>query len=664
MSGAEFDNTPGSVILKEGAWMDAPVRIENRAQLIYLLTEAAELEHGIMCCYLFAAFSMKVDVKEGVSEEQLGPMRRWRGTILQIALEEMLHMSLACNLLTAVGGAPHLRRPNLPSSPKAYPPSFKLALVPFCRESLDSFVFIERPVDMEQSGAEDTSFQSPDLPQTKLSDIFSSARDYSSQGSLYTGIEDGLQYLTQKYGEDKLFLGPPEAQIAGSYFGFPDLVPVIGLTSAAEALQAIIVQGEGARGVTKDSHYGKFLAIQEEYEQILREDPKFEPGRPVLSNPYSMFPQDVPNTGDVNLIEDPFSIDISNLFDGCYELLIQMLGRLYLPSEERETELTQLSDISLGMMMNVIGPLGQALTTLPAGPSHPGLMAGPSFRFSRDVNTPPHRAPAWALFIERLKELSSYCGFLQANKDMSPVLTRVQRSLTQYADQLKEVTPMQDKKPAISVQRNGPYRITGGVPLVRKSPVMSEHGEPIGWEKGDALTSRQHYLLCRCGQSSNKPFCDGTHTEVGFDGTEAADTGAIAERQKIYEGTKVVVKDDRSICTHAGFCSNRVTTVWKMTRNTDDAQVRAQMMAMIERCPSGALSYSLEADGVDIEPDFPAEIAATPDGPLWVTGRIPLERSDGQPLESRNRMTLCRCGASKTKPLCDGSHKEIGFSTD
>ena len=223
---------------------------------------------------------------------------------------------------------------------------------------------------------------------------------------------------------------------------------------------------------------------------------------------------------------------------------------------------------------------------------------------------------------------------------------------------------MQDKKPAISVQRNGPYRVTGGVPLVRKSPVMSEHGEPIGWEKGDALTSGQHYLLCRCGQSSNKPFCDGTHAKVGFDGTEAADTGAIAERQKIYEGTKVVVKDDRSICTHAGFCSNRVTTVWKMTRKTDDAQVRAQMMAMIERCPSGALSYSLEADGDNVEPDFPAEIGTIPDGPLWVTGRLPVERSDGQPLESRNRMTLCRCGASKTKPLCDGSHKEIGFSTD
>ena len=111
--------------------MEAPVRIENRAQLIYLLTEAAELEHGIMCCYLFSAFSMKRDVKEGITKEQLPFLRRWRGTIMQVAIQEMVHMSLACNLLTAVGGAPHLHRPNLPSRPRAYPSSFSLELAHF-----------------------------------------------------------------------------------------------------------------------------------------------------------------------------------------------------------------------------------------------------------------------------------------------------------------------------------------------------------------------------------------------------------------------------------------------------------------------------------------------------------------------------------------------------
>ena len=419
--------------------MEAPVRIENRAQLIYLLTEAAELEHGIMCCYLFSAFSMKRGVEEGISEEQLSFVRRWRRTILQISIEEMLHMCLACNLLTAVGGAPHLRRPNLPLSPKAYPPSFKLELAPFCRQSLENFIFIERPEDDQEAGAEaGTSLGSPFPTSPKLSDIFSSAREYQNQGRLYQGIEDGLQYLSQKYGEDGLFLGPPKAQIGGAYFILPGLDPVTDLTSAEAALQGIIVQGEGSRGVTKDSHHGRFLAIQEEYEQILKEDPTFEPGRPVLWNPYSMLPNDLGDDIEVNLIEDELGIDVSQVFDGCYELLIQILGRLFAHGEESEDELRLLSDITEGLMVDVIGPLGEALTRLPAGPSHSGLTAGPSFRFSRDINTPPHRDAARELFVERFKELSAYCGFLQADGTLSSVLVNVRASLGQYAEQLKK----------------------------------------------------------------------------------------------------------------------------------------------------------------------------------------------------------------------------------
>ena len=418
--------------------MDAPVRIENRAQLIYLLTEAAELEHGIMCCYLFSAFSMKRGVEEGISEEQLKLVRRWRRTILQVSIEEMLHMCLACNLLTAVGGAPHLRRPNLPISPNAYPPSFKLELAPFCPQSLENFIFIERPEDLEPGAGEGTSLGSPFPAPPKLSDIFSSAREYQNQGRLYRGIEDGLQYLSQKYGEEGLFLGPPEAQIAGAYFNLPGLNPVTDLTSAESALQAIIVQGEGAREVTKDSHHVKFLAIQEEYEQILREEPTFEPGRPVVWNPYSMLPNDIGDDSEVTLIEDPLSVDISNLFDGSYELLIQVLGRLFAHGEEPEDELSKLADITEGLMVDVIGPLGDALTQLPAGSSHSEMTAGPSFRFSRDINTPPHREAARALFIERFKELSAYCGFLQTEGALASVLTRVRTSLGRYAEQLEK----------------------------------------------------------------------------------------------------------------------------------------------------------------------------------------------------------------------------------
>ena len=214
----------------------------------------------------------------------------------------------------------------------------------------------------------------------------------------------------------------------------------------------------------------------------------------------------------------------------------------------------------------------------------------------------------------------------------------------------------------ITVRPNGPYIVRGGIPLVLKTPVMSEHGEPLTWEKNAVLSTQNTYRLCRCGHSKTKPFCDGTHTLVDFDGFESADPGPVADRAKSYDGTKIIVKDDRSLCTHAGFCGNRVTNIWKMVRETADTQVRSQVMAMVERCPSGALSFAVEADGENVEPDLPKEIAVIPDGPLWISGGVPIERRDGKPLETRNRMTLCRCGHSSQKPLCDGTHKKVGFS--
>jgi CDGSH-type Zn-finger protein len=218
----------------------------------------------------------------------------------------------------------------------------------------------------------------------------------------------------------------------------------------------------------------------------------------------------------------------------------------------------------------------------------------------------------------------------------------------------------------IVVQENGPYMVYGGIPLVRKTQVVSEYGEPLTWKKDGTIKTEETYDLCRCGQSSEKPFCDMTHLDVDFDGTETADTRVTAERQVTYAGgTKIIVKRDYALCTESGFCGNRITNIEKMVPDTGDPQVRAQVMAMIERCPSGSYVYSLEEGGPDIEPDLPQQIAVTTEitsdgpiaGPLWVTGNIPIERADGQPFETRNRVTLCCCGRSKIKPLCDGAHR-------
>jgi CDGSH-type Zn-finger protein len=212
--------------------------------------------------------------------------------------------------------------------------------------------------------------------------------------------------------------------------------------------------------------------------------------------------------------------------------------------------------------------------------------------------------------------------------------------------------------PSITAAPNGPLLVAGGVPLYRRRDVQSEHGEPLAWETTEVVETNDRYALCRCGQSSRKPFCDGTHARQGFQADDTA-SGTYDERANELGGTGITVRDDRSICVHAGFCGTRVTNVWKQVAETGESTVRAQVIAMIEHCPSGALTYRFEGD--DVEPLMPQAIAVTADGPLWVTGGIPVSTGDGTTMEVRNRVTLCRCGASANKPLCDGSHKQAGF---
>lgn len=221
----------------------------------------------------------------------------------------------------------------------------------------------------------------------------------------------------------------------------------------------------------------------------------------------------------------------------------------------------------------------------------------------------------------------------------------------------------------ILIIKNGPYKVQGSIPLVHKTQVVSEYGEPLTWQTdGKIDTPEGEYTLCRCGKSATHPFCDRTHRTLPFDGTETADTGPRSNRiRRFPRGTRIIVDKDPSLCMQSGFCGLKDLGFGQLIASSEDTKIRSLVMAMVERCPSGSLSYRIEEDAPDIEPDLPQQIAVVTEitsdgpiaGPLWVTGGISIERSDGQPLETRNRVTLCNCGHSSCKPLCDGTHRQL-----
>src|SRR5262245_333650 len=262
---------------------EAPFVIEHREALIYMLCEAAELEHGIMCQYLFAAFSLKQHKDEGLTDDEVDAVVRWRKVISHVATEEMLHLALVHNLLSAVGAAPHLGRPNLPAPAHHYPAGVNLTLVPFGERALQHFMFLERPEGMALEGAEGLDAPVHDaIPLMAEGDIVPQLQDFATVGHLYRSIEHGLAHLAEKFGERNLFVGPPRAQASTDNFQWPALVSVTDLASAPRALDTILEQGEGARGHWEQAHFGQFVKILDEYRTMLAADADFDPVRPVI----------------------------------------------------------------------------------------------------------------------------------------------------------------------------------------------------------------------------------------------------------------------------------------------------------------------------------------------------------------------------------------------
>lgn len=223
------------------------------------------------------------------------------------------------------------------------------------------------------------------------------------------------------------------------------------------------------------------------------------------------------------------------------------------------------------------------------------------------------------------------------------------------------------KDAKIMITKDGPYIVSGGLPIYKQIIGIGKENEPEKWIKGQRIPSGEPCTLCRCGESKNKPFCDGTHGRAGFNGKETASKKNYDKQARIINGPTLKLKDTSILCAAARFC-HRGGGTWGLTQHSDDPNARELAIEEACSCPSGRLVECDRKTGNVYEKKFAHSISLIEDpqnkvsGPIWLKGGIPVESSDGTTYEVRNRQTLCRCGKSQNKPFCDGSHIDAGFN--
>jgi hypothetical protein len=381
--------------------MSATDLAAGRLRLAELLAEAAELEHSLLCQYLYAAFSLKRSTTEGPNWAQLEMMRGWRTSILLVARQEMEHLGYVCNLLTAIGEPPHLSRPDFPLGPRHYPMAVPCRLERFGPEALKRFILFEIPQQLDAVEQKDLERA---LPRVVIA-------EHQTIGALY----EEIRALFGTLAGPGLFVGPPSAQTAnvqirglrgvqvGSSAPIYDVLvkPVSDLASAQAAVDQIVLEGEGAPGNDENSHFARFCEIAGELAAAQAADPTFDPARPLVSDPDRR-----------GVVSVPATLAVCELFDLAYETMMLLLIRFFAHADETEGELAGIQQVVFfPMMTTVVRPLGEVLTLLPAK-EHSTERAGPAFSFTRAIAQLPHRHSAWTVIGGQLELLGNRAGEL------------------------------------------------------------------------------------------------------------------------------------------------------------------------------------------------------------------------------------------------------------
>jgi rubrerythrin len=370
--------------------------VVRRGQLAELLSEAAQVEHDVLCQYLFAAATLKQHHDEGgVSYGQLEQIRRWKATILEVARQEMAHLGIVTNLLTAIGEAPRFDHPGFPTPTSILPLDQKSRLERFSARTVLRFVCFEMPAELPP---EETAYLETRLPD------FEPARFDAIYG-LYEKIKKLLAEIDPKH----LFIGPPSAQFVSggtavatrgltlsrnaaepiSIYSFT-LPAITDTSSALAAVDQIIEEGEGRGEHSPTSHFSRFLEIDRQLGTMLAEDPGFEPARNVVPDPRT---SKVPGC---TTITNPATVEVSELFDLSYTVLIQLLCQLFASTDESDSDIATLESIAFfPWMTTVIRPLAEILTRLPAFEPEKPERAGASYTLPHRLGFLPHRESAW-----------------------------------------------------------------------------------------------------------------------------------------------------------------------------------------------------------------------------------------------------------------------------
>jgi hypothetical protein len=362
--------------------------VKYRSDLFTLLSEACELEHGLACSYLYSSFSLKQNIDEGITPNELHYTKKWASKIFFIASQEMLHLAQVWNLLNAIGGSPYYFRPNFPQKSKYYPIHLPLKLEPFSYEALKRFILYELPSEINEKEFAKVNFG------------YTSEDDYSYKtvGELYSLIADGFQNINEK----TLFIGNHDLQLGQEEIDFREIIKVTDRDSALEAIKLITHQGEGTKKDRDDCHHGIFLSIENEYKDILRSNPSFAPARNCLTNPITYLKGNYSSSYGEFIIND-VTRELSDAFDDIYNLMLRSLQFSF--SEINIIHRRITSKFAINLMIRTIKPLGEFLTTQPAFNNEFFKTAGATFALTRHIPFPNNYDVTIQVIKERSNEI-------------------------------------------------------------------------------------------------------------------------------------------------------------------------------------------------------------------------------------------------------------------